>query len=209
MVEPVTMVPDPPLSPIGPGSGDLIAPPQSLEQRVQRLEDAVAALQETQLVEERVVERVQARLQGRPEPQPPLAARPAAAEQMYDAARYTVPPPSPAAPAEAAFAKPPATGTVRLLPHAWLLFDLFAEARAMVRMFFDIHYHVAWTTRLVVLVLVPLILLSHWWFPFAWVPLVGPLGDKLVDLLLAFFVYKALSREAHRYLETRSGGRGW
>lgn len=204
MLEPLTMVQDPTLSPTDPASSDVIAPPQSLEQRVQRLEDAVAALQETQAVEERVVERVQARLQGRPEPPaPPPPARPAAAAQMYDAARFTVPPPEPAFPA------PPVPAPARLLPHAWLLFDLYAEARAMVRMFFDIHYHVAWTTRLVVLILVPLILLSHWWFPFAWVPLVGPLVDKLVDLLLAFFVYKALSREAHRYLETRSGGRGW
>jgi hypothetical protein len=69
-------------------------------------------------------------------------------------------------------------------------------------MFFDRSYRTAWTTRIAVLVLIPMILLSHWWFAFAWVPLVGPVIDKVLNLALAFFLYKALSREAHRYLET-------
>jgi hypothetical protein len=198
----MTMVQEPAPAPAEPAPVEAVLPPEPLEQRVRRLEDAVAALQDTHLIEERVVERVQARLQGKPEP-PPAAvpARQAASEQMYDAARYTPPPP-----AEPVNPLPYVAAAARLLPGNWLVVDLYTELRAMIRMFFDIHYHVAWTTRLTVLVLVPVILLSHWWFPFAWVPLFGAVVDKIVDLVLAFFVYKALSREAQRYLAVRPGG---
>jgi hypothetical protein len=126
---------------------------------------------------------------------------------MYDAARRTVPPSKPLPRPEPPAADPLSLVLPSRVDRPWLLFDLFAELRAMVRMFFDIHYHVAWTTRLIVLVLLPAILLSHWWFPFAWVPVVGTLGDKLVDLVLAFAIYKVLSREAHRYMETRARAR--
>ena len=88
--------------------------------------------------------------------------------------------------------------------YPWLLFDLLGELRAMFRMFFDVRYHVAWSTRVTVLILLPLIFLSGWWCPLAYVPFLGPVVEKVVDLVLAFFVYKALSREAHRYREIRA-----
>jgi hypothetical protein len=129
-----------------------------------------------------------------------------AADRMYDATRYTMPPPNPPPPAQFTFPDPPNPALPRLTRRPWLLVDLADELRAMVRMFFDTHYHVGWTTKLMVFVLVPTILLSHWLFPLAWVPFVGRYVDKLLDLILAFFVYKALSREARRYLEMRGGG---
>ena len=52
--------------------------------------------------------------------------------------------------------------------------------------------------------MVALIFLSGWWSPLSWVPVLGTLIDKLLDLVLAFFVYKALSREAQRYLGVKS-----
>jgi len=189
-------------------AGEVVTPRDSLEQleqRVQRLEDAVATLQDTSLVEEHVLERVQVLLQARPEAPAPLA-RSAAAQKMYDAARFTAAPPN-AAPAPATPSADPPAASARLQHPPWLLFDLFAELRAMVLMFFDRHYHTAWTTRLAVFVVVPLVLLSHWWFPFAWVPIIGPVVDKLVDLALAFFLYKTLGREAHRYMDACSGRR--
>ena len=63
---------------------------------------------------------------------------------------------------------------------------------------------VAWTTRILVIVLLPAILASHWWVPFAQIPFVGELLEKVVDLALAFVMFKALSREARRYLEVRN-----
>src|SRR5262249_23732180 len=86
-------------------------------------------------------------------------------------------------------------------PSAWLLFDVLAELRTMLRMFFDIRYRVAWSTYLVVLVLLPFIITSHWWIPLTSFPVVGPLADKVIDLFLALIVFKALSRETRRYRE--------
>jgi hypothetical protein len=50
-----------------------------------------------------------------------------------------------------------------------------------------------------VVVLLLLILFSRLWVPFAAVWVVGPILEKVVDLVLAFFVFKALNREAERY----------
>jgi hypothetical protein len=207
MEEQVTTVPEPVFDLGSRAARDAARPPEPLEQRVQRLEDAVAALQDTQHIEDRVAERVHARLQGLAVAAPAPLAGSAAAGQGGDTARYTAAAPNPAPPPVTPVLPTPPAPWPRLVRRSWLLIDLAAELRAMVRMFFDIHYHVGWTTRLIVFVLVPVILLSHWWFPLAWVPLVGRYVDKVLDLFLAFFVYKALSREAQRYLETRGGRR--
>ena len=205
MAEPITIFQEPVLAPDEPNSRQLVTPSNSLEQRVQRLEDAVAALQDTHLVEERLIERAQNLLQERSGTPPPAPARPPAAQQMFDATRFTPPRPNATAATEPPAVEPPPPAPPPLLHRPWLLFDLATELRAMASMFFDRTYRTAWSTRVAVLVLVPMILLSHWWFPFAWVPIVGPLVDKAVDLVLAFFLYKSLSREAHRYMETTSG----
>ena len=49
---------------------------------------------------------------------------------------------------------------------------------------------------------------SHWWIPFTTLPVLGPLGDKAIDLILAFFVFRALSREARRYREAVAARQG-
>jgi hypothetical protein len=74
----------------------------------------------------------------------------------------------------------------------------------MIRMFFDVRYHVGWTARVTVLILLPLIYTSYYWVPFTSVMIVGTVIDKTVDLILAFLAYKALSREARRYLEIKA-----
>jgi hypothetical protein len=160
---------------------------ENLEQRVQRLEDAVASLQDTWPLEERVVQRVTERLQGQAGPPTNAVADKIIASPPTGPVLVTSPtPPSPA---------------FSLNRQGWLLVDALRELRAIVHMFFDVRYHMAWSTRLIVIVLLVLILLSHWWLPFGMVPVLGGVLDKVVDLVLAFFVYKALSREAQRYLQ--------
>jgi hypothetical protein len=204
MADQAIIVPEPVHVPETSDSVPVVNSHNSLEQRVQRLEDAVAALQDTHLVEERLIERAEVLLQERagaasqPPPRPPIA------QQVYDAGRFAPPrPAAPPAPEPLLLEPPPPLPPV--LTRSWLILDLAAELRAMAAMFFDRSYRTALTTKVALFVLVPAILLSHWWFPFAWVPIVGPLVDKVVDLGLAFFLYKALSREAHRYLEKCSG----
>jgi hypothetical protein len=86
---------------------------------------------------------------------------------------------------------------------SFLVIDLFVEAVAIFRMFFDFTYKVGWTTRILVLILLPAILTSYWWFPGTQIQYIGTYLDKLVDLALAFILYKALSREALRYQQSR------
>ena len=148
------------------GEGDpLLA---SLEQRVQRLEDAVAVLQE-----------------GAGKPQ--VKAGPVPKESDHIMAG-SPPEQAPAANPEPVATRPP-----------WLIVDILNEARTMVRMFFDIRYRVGWFTRLFVIILLAMIFTSGLWFPLAYLPLLGPPFDKIVDILLAFLTYKILSRESRRY----------
>jgi hypothetical protein len=87
--------------------------------------------------------------------------------------------------------------------HTWLLLDALAELRAMYWMFFDPRYHLSWTGRLAPLVIVALLLTSYWWMPgSAFLPFIGPVIDKICDLILAYILFKLLSQESRRYRET-------
>jgi hypothetical protein len=173
-----------------PGNGRL----DRLEQRMHRLEDAVAALQDTRQLEERLVERVVDRLLRNPP-----APRGEAAGLVIEAPR---PPLLPAllrsisgAPPEAIPATPPTAQP------SWLLTDTLTEARAIIRMFFDVRFRVARSVELLSLGLIFMILTSWYWIPFtSLLPgIVSSLLVKAVDLILAFVLYKILSREARRY----------
>src|SRR6266542_1069803 len=215
MVKHATSLPDasPPRETPAPDPAD-----ESLEQRVRRLEDAVATLQDTRPIEDRIVERVSERLGMKPAPPAAPAALPERSEYMVSAERRTTAPPEdrrpplesitpPAAlPATLPLAPPTPAAPLPLLKPArypWLLFDLLGELRAMFRMFFDVRYHVGWSARVTVLILLPLIFTSYYWVPFTSFLIVGTVLEKTVDLLLGFLAYKALSREARRYLELK------
>jgi hypothetical protein len=163
-----------------------------LEQRVHRLESAVAALQGNPPAPERAAE--------------PLAppSPPPTSNAIHDGIQAATAPIM-AAVADAAVraAIPVGPRQSRLEGIHWLVIDIIREAAAIFWMFIDLHYKVAWSTRLLTIILLPAILLSHWWLPFANVPVIGPFADKVLDLVLAFIMFKALSREAHRYLESR------
>lgn len=167
------MLPDPAANP-----GDPLlagADPATSEQRIRRLEDALANLQNTEWLAEHIAERVSDRLQanGAALPQAKVPATP-----------ESIPP----------------TEESR----SWFLFDLIRETRAMVNMFFDPRYRVSPFTWAVVLFTLPLVLLSGWWFPGAWIPIVGHFVDKAFDLVIALAAYKALAREARRYQASRA-----
>jgi hypothetical protein len=170
---------------------------ENLEQRLHRLENAVASLQDTRALEERVAERVHHRLSSGP------AAALATDDRIKDANRRL---PSVVPTVNRANAVSGIAGDVSLTlaRRRWLIVDFWAELVAIVRMFFNVRYHVAWYARLAVLVLVPAILTSDWWLPVPNILGLRWIADKLVDLLLAFFLYKTLSREAHRYQEWKA-----
>jgi hypothetical protein len=149
------------------GEGDpLLA---SLEQRVQRLEEAVTHLQEQ-------AEKPQVKV-GPTLPEPEHIMAGDVQEKSHVPAHEPLASP-----------RPP-----------WLLVDILNESRAMVQMFFDIRYRVGWFTRLFVIILLAMIFTSGLWFPLAYIPWLGTPFDKVLDVLLAFLTYKVLSREARRY----------
>lgn len=133
---------------------------QTLEDRIRRLEDVLAALHTQTAIQE-----------------PPSSSGAAAIEHPLPAFETALPPAN----------WPPAA----FPSQRWLPFEMLAEIRAMIRMYFDPRYRLTWQTRL----LPPLILLgmflSYWILPF--------LIDRPVFLALAYVLFKVLTREATRY----------
>jgi hypothetical protein len=164
-----------------------------LEQRVRRLEDAVATLQDTAGQEARIVERVTRRLSssGR-------ALRERAA-MLADSSKKFLP--AVLIGSEQSVPEENAAASSRV--GAWRAIQVFAaaytEARTIVRMFFDRRYKPTWMARVVPIILLVAIFTSWYWLFFTSLPVVGTLIDKSVDLFLAFLAFKVLSWEACRY----------
>jgi hypothetical protein len=199
---PDTAPPAPPLTiPAAPAPPLALLPPEAalspLEERLRRLEDALAQLQDVKGLEARVAERLGVRL-GREAPAAVPVARPAApstAELLLGAGKRLL--------GAAASAVKQVPGDVK---RAALFWEALAEARAILRMYLDPRYRLSWLGRLVPPLLVLLIVSSRWWLPGSSVPVFGtvfwPVLDKLIDLLLAFVLFKVLGYEARRYRET-------
>ncbi len=172
----------------------------ALEGRVRRLEDAVAVMQDTRPIEERVVERLSHMQAAAPAPN--------SADLILDAGKHLLPAAVSVLHADSVptSAQPVAQPGRR----PWLLWDILAEARAMLHMYVDPRYRMTWWGRLVPLALLAAILTSWVWFPGAlflnsistWLATVLV---KLVDLVLAYFLFKVLAAEARRYRETAPG----
>jgi hypothetical protein len=153
----------------------------ALEQRVQKLEETVGALQNTKILEERIVDRLSRREE---------AAR--AAEQFTPAH----------APSEPTVYSLGPTVTAS----AWIVFELITDIKNMFLMFFDMRFRMSWSTRIVTFVLLPLMLTANWWFPPAWITLIGFPIVSMLNLLLSFVLFKFLSRDAQRYREFKRNG---
>ncbi len=171
--------------------------PEQLEHRVRRLEEAVAGLQDTRPMEERIVERVTEKVAA-------TVGTKESSSFVTEAGRHLLPGALGQSTNPGSFAEngPAAFGSA---PRRGWFFEAYDDLRAMVRMFSDRRYrpHMTWTGFLTPFVLLVCIL-AVWLFMPTSLPLVGPLlklFDKLVDLILAFFAYKILIREVRRYRE--------
>ena len=162
------------------------APTQPLEARVSRLEDAVAHLQDTRQLEERVVERVSSRLKesaATNQAATGFTAHPARHASRVDATSH----------ADNHF-------LWRLRP-SWFVYEAYAEARAIIHMYFDRRYRLSWQCKVIPLVLLFFFATSWFWIPFTSVLpwfIVSPI-NKTIELILALLLYKFLTREASRY----------
>jgi hypothetical protein len=201
VIEPIIMSGEPIISPKK--SAEAAAPPvnESLDLRVRRLEEAVAGLQDTRQIEDRVVERVSDKLSRNP-----AHAIQESASFLANAGRHILPlSRGKVSNSEKATLSTP---SVSARP-PWWLFEAYADLRSVVRMYFDSRYrrHMTWTAFLTPFVLLACILIVWFWMPTS-IPLLGPglaFLDKVVDVLLAFFAFKILSRELYRYREMIAG----
>jgi hypothetical protein len=154
-----------------------------VEQRLRRLEASVAAMQDTQLMEERVAERVVVRLK-----RSPLKALRESAGLVVEAGRSL-------APVEPVVERPAApTGTENAL---WLLPDLWSELRTFGRMLFDHRYAFSITGRFGPAVIVCTYVFV--WFFIGGITLVGGFVERAIDIVLAVLLYKIIAREVRRY----------
>jgi hypothetical protein len=164
---------------------------EELEHRVRRLEDAVAALQDTQIMEDRVVERVAQRLD-----RSPLSLHDAPG-LIVDAPRMLLPKTVDPLPDDEPTANGAAATAVR---STWLLLEVFREFRAILRMLTDYRYRMTWTGRIIPLIALGVAFFS-WFLIGGRFLYLGDWVDKAVDVVLIVVVYKVLTREVQRYHE--------
>ncbi len=168
-----------------PASGDL-------EGRVQRLEDVVATLCNTQPIEERLRERIIEQL--RPEVQR-LVQRPGevppeggpALGELGESPDGQVPPTEPPAAAPA--------------PPVSFLRDLWGDIRTFWRMVRDPLFPMSWSV-VVMPVLAVLYLIWSRVFGFSSIPILGAIFDFIGIFVVTYLVYKVLARELRRYRDT-------
>lgn len=163
---------------------------ESLERRVHRLEQAVAALGDTQLMEDRVVERVAQRVE--PTQNGGLLS---GASRLWKRGERKAAPDSAGA-AEPAPAPSPAPEPPRA-PSGWLLTEFVHELRTVFRMFGDYRYRMSWAGRIVPVVCIIVAVLSY--FVVRMIPLVGWAIDTAIGIVLVIIVYKSMAREVRRY----------
>jgi hypothetical protein len=161
------------------------AAPYDLEQRVRRLEEALAQLQD-----EYSSAGFREKLASRSEE----LVRSSHLGLLVQAGQQLL--------ADESTAAAPAPGVVvpRRVPMVrHMLFDLWAEARAVFRMYVDPRHRLTWTGRTIPVCLLVMIVTSGWWFPLAWLPVVGVYVDKVFDVVIAYALYKVVSHESRRY----------
>jgi hypothetical protein len=173
--------------------------PEPLEVRLRRLESALAAMQDTKLMEERLMERVINRMDQPMPPQATLAPSDAAAgmpaSAMVEAGRALLPGAMRAFSNELGSATNPQAGQPSnsvLSPQNWLLTDLVYDIRTVVAMYLDYRYHTSWTAKLVPPFLLIVILWTMFWPPF-------PLFNYILPPILLLVVFKTVLRESARY----------
>lgn len=166
---------------------------ETVESRIQRLEAALAAMQDTKLMEDRLLERVMTRVDQQPTENGTASSLLGAASPLVPAAAQLIASQIGAATSPTA----PDTGSI-FSARTWLLTDLMQEFRTFFAMYLDFRYTTTWLAKIVPLAALAIFALS-WIFLRSLVLVVGPVLDYAIDLILVIVVYKTWQREAARY----------
>jgi len=181
---------------------------QALEERVRRLEEVVGRLQDVRVPEPPAAVPIPSALPASADSS--AGAVRASAGVLLEAGRTLLPAAGAVLAATAAVAEAQARAQVGAAPRqpSWLLVDVYAEARALLRMYLDRRFRLTWQARLLPLILVAAIATSWIWLPGAEIfnkvtlGIGGTLYVKVIDLVLAFVLFKVLHREVSRYRST-------
>ncbi|MGE3806232.1 MAG: hypothetical protein AB7K24_16310 [Gemmataceae bacterium] len=157
--------------------------PQAMEERMRRIEDALAALVARQTEAEK----------------PAGKGAFAEASELLEETRKILPTAK-----KALRAKDRAEKAIRAAADAtsderWVLVEAFAELRDILSMYVDRRYEVTWACWLV-----PaggLLTMVLFYFTLGQIPIFGTILDKLADVFVLFVVYKILRRESVLYRE--------
>jgi hypothetical protein len=176
---------------------DDVDPNETIESRLCRLERAIAALQDTRLIEQRLLDRVTQRLEAIPPraddregtgSSPSTSWIPGAlrlvGQQFMAATRPEAEPP------RASF----------FSAKSWILTDLIQEVRTFVMLYFDYRYRPSLPARVIPPAAICIFLFS--WIGlrnFVFATFVGAMIDYTINLFMVVLVYKTLQREAARY----------
>jgi hypothetical protein len=97
-----------------------------------------------------------------------------------------------------------AAKAITALRRPWLLFDLLRDIGATVRMYMDARYRVRRSTQLMVPLILGLLVATYLFFNLliVQIPVVTPILERAIDVLLAILLYKVLMREVARYRQT-------
>lgn len=173
---------------------------EELEQRLQRLEDVVASLCDTQVLEDRVREKVLEQVRGEIDSlkgQKPPGSSAEIRVEGDSSTRLQPPVATLAGPASRPLPPPEPTGSI-LREFAW-------EIRTLFQMVRDPFYHLSWGARLVlVLPLTHILWFMLFDFPKG-IPLIGPPLHFVLNFSIAYatayVVFKVFGRELRRYRE--------
>jgi hypothetical protein len=168
---------------------------ESTDDRLRRLEAAIAAMQDTQLMEQRLLERVSERLNT--SAAPPTGDSHAIVEagnavlpgmlravgSQFNAATSPTAPPS----------------SSLFSARTWIVTDIIQEVRTFFVMYFDYRYQVTLTARIVPLAAMVIFILGWVLKSFTADNFFGAALQHLTNLVLVVIVYKTMQREAARY----------
>ncbi len=190
-----------PITPQAPAVTSAIAAPlaipvawvaEPLEERLRRVEETLAQLRQLQAASPTPSQQA-SQIQTQPPVEPPAPRNSMLAQLGKRLLEAAVIPSGPVVVPQ---------GTAPASRRSRLVWEFLAELRAMYRMFVDPRYRLSLVGRIVPAVLVFGIITSYFWVPLTSIPWFGRLLEKAVDLVLAFLLFKVLTREARRYRET-------
>lgn len=164
---------------------------EGLDRRLQRLEQAVAALQDVQIMEDRVVERVVQRIERSP-------------DMLFQNRSNVIVDPSRMLPPRDVTG---ATGPVEMESAGgpWSIVGVYREIRAILRMLGDYRYRMSWTVRMSLIAAIVICTLS--WLLISGLPFVGGLFDRVVLVVAVIVTYRTLSSELHRFQDALAKSR--